>query len=54
MVSPVVKPLTTGSVLKILFLSPGSVFVLTMPESILLSSTKQSIQVFKHLRVDSV
>lgn len=52
MVSRVVKTPTTWT---IFFSQSGSVFVkLTMQDSILLSSTKQSIQVFRHFTLDSI
>ena len=45
---PGLQPLTDGSVLKILlfFFQSGSVIVFSIPEIILLSSTKQNIQDF--------
>jgi hypothetical protein len=49
--SPGLQPLTTGSVFNILFFHSGSVILFTIVETILLSSTKQNIQVFIHLRV---
>jgi len=42
---PSLQPLTTGSVLKILFVQSGSVIGFSIPEIILLSFVKQNIQV---------
>ena len=56
MLSPGLHPLTTRNAIIILsFSQSASVIVFTIPEMfLLLSSIKQHIQVFKHLKVVSV
>ena len=48
--SPGLQPLATGSMLKIrIYFQSDSFIAFSTPEIILLSSTKQNIQNFKHL-----